>query len=80
MVYECPHNAAAASRLYGERFPLQVHAAACTFIYVIERARDTGNLKANHGDMLEHLNHLSQSEENVLDIIQEQADASQTTM
>lgn len=46
MIYgECRHNAAAAARLYEERFPLRVHPRAPVILNVIQRARETGDLK-----------------------------------
>lgn len=42
---ECRTNAAAASWLYAELFPLRVHPTSRCFIELIRRARETGSLR-----------------------------------
>lgn len=46
---ECHHNAAAASRLYAERFPLRIHPTPITITNVVRRARETGDLREHRG-------------------------------
>ncbi|KAL1488282.1 hypothetical protein ABEB36_015233 [Hypothenemus hampei] len=46
---ECPQNAAAVSRVYSERFPLRAHLRPAAFVRLIQRARDTGELRENRG-------------------------------
>ncbi|KAL1510086.1 hypothetical protein ABEB36_004741 [Hypothenemus hampei] len=47
---ECHQNAAAAaSRVYSECFPLRVHPRPAAFVRLIQRARDTGELRENRG-------------------------------
>lgn len=46
---KCRQSAAAASRLYAQLFPLRVHPTPRVFLNVLQRARDTGDLREHRG-------------------------------
>lgn len=46
---ECGQNAAAAQRLYAERFPNRHAPAATRFVTLVQRARDTGEIRSHRG-------------------------------
>ena len=74
---ECLQNAAAASRLYAERFPLRVHPSPWVIINTIQRARDTGDLRERRGGHAGRpRRHRNEIEEEVLNLIDEDATTS----
>lgn len=70
---ECLQSAAAASRLYAQRFPVRPHPGPRCFINLVQRARDTGELQEHRGGHAgrprnpENL----QREEQILNLIEE---------
>lgn len=74
LVYgECHQIAATASRLYAERFPTRFHPAARRFVYLAQRARDTGCLQEKRGGNAgrPRPQEMLQVEERIMDIVEE---------
>ncbi|KAJ8980945.1 hypothetical protein NQ317_001208 [Molorchus minor] len=73
MYGECHQVAAEASRRYSERFPNRFHPTPRRFVYVTQRARDTGQIQEHRGRHAGRARprHMLQTEEGILDNVED---------
>ncbi|KAJ8964299.1 hypothetical protein NQ317_000095 [Molorchus minor] len=73
MYGECHQVAAEAARRYAERFPKRFHPSPRRFVYVTQRARDTGQIQEHRGQHSgrDRALHTLQIEEEILDIVED---------